>query len=515
MSQFNWPFDVFLCHNSHDKNQVSEIAQQLKTSGLNVWLDEWELQPGKLWKQELDEHLLEVGSVAVFVGPGGTPWSDLDIQAFLLEFARLNCPIIPVILEEVRTRPELPTYMQGQSWVDFRKYRPDPIQQLRERISHKPDFAIARPTLAYPDDEPSPSFDPEGYHLAQAASSEEYVAAPDADVEYIDARELNVDNLSDANGEVVQDEVDYYEAEYYEANDDEANDVEANDIQDGYSEIEDDLSNYSDSDYSDSDIKAEQRIDHPQPTITELHQGIVVHLGDSTHIEMRNIPAGSFVMGAPTDEQGSDNDERPQHEVKVSPFAIASYPVTQSQWRMVARWPRVNHDLSLSPSGFNGDNRPVESVTFEQAQEFCDRLTQYSGWSFRLPSEAEWEYACRSGTKTPYHFGDDISPETANTLDTHNQTTDVGNYPANGYGLYDMHGNVWEWCTDYWHNSYDGAPDTSKPWVEGEFDDTRVLRGGSWDSEPSICRSSYRIGCKYDGCDYFIGFRVVCDPEDS
>ena len=109
MPQSNWPFDVFLCHNSHDKSQVKEIAKQLKTSGLNVWLDEWELPPGQVWKQALDERLLEVGSVAVFVGPGGTPWSDLDVQAFLLEFARLNCPIIPVMLDQGSIRPQLPS----------------------------------------------------------------------------------------------------------------------------------------------------------------------------------------------------------------------------------------------------------------------------------------------------------------------------------------------------------------------------------------------------------------------
>ncbi|MEM8717381.1 MAG: SUMF1/EgtB/PvdO family nonheme iron enzyme, partial [Cyanobacteria bacterium P01_G01_bin.4] len=483
--QSNWPFDVFLCHNSHDKSQVSEIAKQLQTSGLNVWLDEWELPPGQLWKQALDERLLEVGSVAVFVGPGGTPWNDLDVQAFLLEFARLNCPIIPVMLEEVGTRPQLPSYIQGQSWVDFRRYRPDPIEQLCERISHKQEFAVARPTLFYDDDE---------HACEQGAASHEYTSV--------------------ANNHTIARELEANDAEYLDARDVDAPDIEYEDGDPQANRIESEYYDEAERGFNHDLVDtAESPIDNPQPTITQLHQGLIVQLADCINIEMRSIPAGTFLMGAAPEEEGSENDERPQHAVNVSAFTLATYPVTQAQWRTIARWPRVNIDLNPSPSGFDGDNRPVETITFEQAQEFCDRLTEYSGWIFRLPSEAEWEYACRSGTKTPYHFGDDISPETANTLDTHNQTTEVGQYPANGYGLYDMHGNVWEWCTDYWHSSYEGAPDTSKPWVDGEYANTRVLRGGSWDSDPSTCRSSYRIGCQYDGCDYFIGFRVVCDPD--
>ena len=431
----DWPFDVFLCYNREDKGQVTEIAKQLKTKGMHVWLDEWELQPGQIWKQELDARLLEVATVAVFVGPNGkAPWMDLDVQAFLMEFSRLNCPIIPVILEEVRKRPELPAYMQGTSWVDFRKYRPDPIDQLCQKIADKQTFAIARPTLAFPDD-----------------------------AEFIP----DIDDLEIADGEEF--------------------DVEA----------------------------AEGPVAPPQPSITDLHQGMVVQLADGVSLEMRNIPAGTYEMGAPADEAASDDDERPQHEVDVTAFSIGTYPITQAQWRVVAGWPEIEEELSPSPSGFAGDSRPVEMITFLQAQEFCDRLSQHTGRAFRLPSEAEWEYACRSGTKTPFHFGEELTPETSNFLETHHETTEVGKYPANGYGLYDMHGNVWEWCTDVWHNSYDGAPTTSVPWLEDGFDEARVLRGGSWDSEANCCRSAYRIGCKYDGCDYFIGFRVVCESKED
>ena len=496
MPQSKWPFDVFLCHSSHDKHQVTEIATQLKTNGLTVWLDEWELSPGEIWKQSLDERLLEIGSVAVFVGPGGTPWSDLDVQAFLLEFARLNCPIIPVMLEEVRSRPELPAFMQGQSWVDFRKYRPDPIEQLCALISGKQDFAIARPSLFHNGELP-PELDAVSHQRDLVATAYDTAADVDADAEYADF------DSEDFDTEIFDDE-DFDDTDYYEEDEDPQPEI----FEADYYEAEERGYNHNP-----GSGEAETPIDNPQPTITELHQGMIVQLAGSVNIEMRNIPAGSFLMGAPPEEEGADDDERPQHLVNVSPFSLATYPITQAQWRMVARWPSVNIDLNQSPSGFTGENRPVETVTFEQAQEFCDRLSKQTGWLFRLPSEAEWEYACRSGTKTPYHFGDDISPESANTRDTHNETTDVGKYPANGYGLYDMHGNVWEWCTDRWHNSYEGAPDTSQPWVDGEFVDTRVLRGGSWDSEPSSCRSAYRIGCEYDGCDYFIGFRIVCcDP---
>jgi formylglycine-generating enzyme required for sulfatase activity len=137
-------------------------------------------------------------------------------------------------------------------------------------------------------------------------------------------------------------------------------------------------------------------------------------LGSGIQLEMVMIPGGSFMMGSPEKEEGSDDDERPQHEVTIEPFWLGQYQVTQAQWKFVAKLPQVNRELEQDPSRFKGDNRPVEQVSWKDAVEFCDRLSKHTKRQYRLPSEAEWEYACRAGTKTPFHFGETITTDLAN-----------------------------------------------------------------------------------------------------
>jgi formylglycine-generating enzyme required for sulfatase activity len=225
-----------------------------------------------------------------------------------------------------------------------------------------------------------------------------------------------------------------------------------------------------------------------------------------TPLEMVLIPGGSFVMGAPEGELESTDDERPQHTVVMAQFFMGKYPVTQAQWKAVAAMPQIDRELEPDPSQFKGDNRPVELVSWHDAVEFCARLSAVTKRSYRLPSEAEWEYACRSGTTTPFHFGETISSDYANYAassaygngskgkDRH-ETTPVGSFNvANRFGLYDMHGNVWEWCADHWHDNYEGAPIDGSAWVKGGNSDRRVLRGGSWVNVPEHCRSAFRDG---------------------
>jgi formylglycine-generating enzyme required for sulfatase activity len=155
--------------------------------------------------------------------------------------------------------------------------------------------------------------------------------------------------------------------------------------------------------------------------------------------------------------------------------------------------------------------------------EFCRRLSQRTGHPFTLPSEAQWEYACRAGSTTPFAFGDTITPELANYDATNRyaegpkghfraETTDVASFPANAWGLHDMHGNVWEWCLDTWHGSYEGAPTDGSPWLTGN-DSRKLLRGGSWSHNPRYCRSAYRNHLQPVGAYAFVGFRVVCLPQ--
>ncbi len=262
---------------------------------------------------------------------------------------------------------------------------------------------------------------------------------------------------------------------------------------------------------------------------TKLAQYFTENLGNNITLEMVAIPGGKFMMGSPEDEAERYDEESPQHEVTVPPFFMGKYPITQAQWRAVAALEQVNRSLETDPSYFKGDNLPVEQISWDQAIEFCDRLSKYTGKHYRLPSEAEWEYACRAGTTTPFHFGETITSDLANYDAEYTyadspkgkpreQTTPVGSFEvANAFGLYDMHGNVWEWCYDHWHEDYEGAPTDGSAWIDNikilnENDNhpqMRMLRGGSWDSDPRYCRSACRHRSKPDDRNYNVGFRVV------
>ncbi|MDJ0716138.1 MAG: formylglycine-generating enzyme family protein [Prochloraceae cyanobacterium] len=253
-------------------------------------------------------------------------------------------------------------------------------------------------------------------------------------------------------------------------------------------------------------------------------------LGYDVNLEMVAIPGGTYRMGAPVGEEGSIDRERPQHRVEVPPFFISRYPVTQAQWRAVASLPTVIRDLNLNPSRFQGDNLPVEQIAWGDAVEFCRRLSERTRSKYRLPSEAEWEYACRAGTITPFYFGETITSELANYRgdrvydrepegEYRETTTPVGSFPPNAFGLYDMHGNVWEWCADMWYRDYNGAPKNGKartPETDRGLDDTRsVLRGGSWQSTPVRCRSAYRTRDEREDRVEIYGFRVVCESLET
>jgi len=243
-------------------------------------------------------------------------------------------------------------------------------------------------------------------------------------------------------------------------------------------------------------------------------------LSDDVALDMIWVPGGEFDMGSADDDSEGYSDEQPQHHVMVSGFFMGRYPVTQVQWRAVAAMPQQNQELSPDPSYFKGDRHPVESVSWYDAVEFCDRLSAHTGRTYRLPSEAEWEYACRAHTTTPFSFGPKLTSDLANfagseeseTGEKQDGTTPVDHYPyANGFGLSDMHGNVFEWCLDHYHSSYKGAPADGGPWIDSEANEnkSRVVRSSSWCSVSS-CRSAYR-GAVYPGePSYDLGFRVIC-----
>ena len=275
------------------------------------------------------------------------------------------------------------------------------------------------------------------------------------------------------------------------------------------------------------------------------------------------IPPGRFWMGSPPEEPERKETEGPQHLVQLPAFFMGQTPITQAQWQMVAQWreregEHWSRSLEPQPCFFQPEmqpgraapgtsatfrllegettthQRPVESVSWQDAMEFCNRLSQRTGRFYTLPSEAQWEYACRAGTGKPFHFDGSITPELANYYGDQQyingnyayayrpkasrgqQTTPVGMFPANGWGLQDMHGNVWEWCLDEWHSTYDGAPIDGTAWRSSgghEGHTNRVLRGGHWGDLPSYCRLAFRGRKEADRFSNGVGFRVVCLPR--
>ena len=245
---------------------------------------------------------------------------------------------------------------------------------------------------------------------------------------------------------------------------------------------------------------------------------ITENIGNGVSLEMVKIPGGRFIMGSPETEAGRLSREGPQHSVDVPEFFMGKYVVTQAQWQAV---------MGNNPSRFKGASRPVEGVSWNDATAFCQKLSQITGKKYSLPSESQWEYACRAGTTTPFYFGETITSELVNYDGSstyadapkgiyREETTNVGIFPPNAFGLYDMHGNVYEWCQDVWHDDYNGAPTDGSAWETGGDSSRRVLRGGSWYSLPWWCRSANRIIFLSDETDYIvIGFRLVSFPPST
>ena len=276
-------------------------------------------------------------------------------------------------------------------------------------------------------------------------------------------------------------------------------------------------------------------------------------LGNGLNLEMVHIPGGTFMMGSPKNEKGRNwcsdfvenlvgvDVEGPQHKVTLSEFWMGKFTITQEQWQAVTKLTKIDRDLEDAPASFKGAKRPVEHVSWQDAEEFCKRLSCKTGKTYTLPSEAQWEYACRARTSTPFHFGSTITTNLANYQgvdwtyavyddngpkgayraypgnygngpkgECRNKTTEVGKFAiANAFGLYDMHGNVWEWCLDHWHDNYTGAPTDGTAWVTGGDSSKRVLRGGSWTLSPTLCRSASRLRNRPGTYSSTFGFRVV------
>ena len=233
--------------------------------------------------------------------------------------------------------------------------------------------------------------------------------------------------------------------------------------------------------------------------------GLPVEHGDSIGMKFSLVPPGEFMMGSPDTDTDADNKEKPQHRVRITrPFYLAIHEVTQAKYERV---------MGRNPSAFQGDpTRPVEQVSWHDAVEFCRRLGETEGRQYRLPTEAEWEYACRAGTTTRWHFGDDVSEldQYAWYRDNSDERTHpVGQKKPNAWGLHDMGGNVWEWCADWFDEEYYANSPTDDP-AGPPSGSGPVRRGGCWIYAARGCRSAYRSGGRPpDTTVRYLGFRVV------
>ncbi len=271
-------------------------------------------------------------------------------------------------------------------------------------------------------------------------------------------------------------------------------------------------------------FNADEATAHQEAWAKQIDQPVEVT--NSIGMELRLIPPGEFLMGSPESEKGHRDLEGPQHRVQITnPFYLGSYEITQAEYE---------HVMDRNPSRFrriwgqDTSRFPVEMVSWEDAVEFCRRLSELgeersAGRVYRLPTEAEWEYACRAGTTTPFHFGSAMDSREANCVDSTafgetqtrlplKRTTTVGSYNPNGFGLYDMHGNVGEWCAD-WSGGY-GANGPREDPQGPRTGCYRVIRGGGWLNIPLQCRSAFRGATLPVTRRSFLGFRVVLVPAE-
>ncbi len=224
--------------------------------------------------------------------------------------------------------------------------------------------------------------------------------------------------------------------------------------------------------------------------------------------QMVVVPAGSFVMGrADVDSDADTRDELPAHQVTIpTPFAVGKFPITFDEWDDFP-----SSGQQINDEGWGAGSRPIIKISWDRAQKYVEWLSELTGHTYRLLSEAEWEYCCRAGTDTEFSMGDTIRQSQA-CFDA-DKTKPVGTFPPNSFGLYDMHGNVWEWCEDFWHDDYRGAPSDAASWL-ANGDELRVLRGGSWINSAPELRSRYRMNANATARDKLTGFRVARDLGD-
>ncbi len=501
-------FDVFLCHNSKEKAEVEKIREQLKQRGIHAWLDKYDFEPFCPWKEQLYEIIPQIKAVAVFLGRSGVgPWARVEMESFFNEFVKRRIRMGLVILPGCPDNliDTVPTFINDFHRVDFRQSNPDPMEQLIWGITGK---------------KPSAQISEEAERLQRQHEEARRLPQQLSRKQFLKWVGFGGGGLVTA---VLAREIFKEQPEEQSPTQEQPPTQEAPEVETSLQTVEFET------------VTVDERGEVVERDRNKQAEFFKEDLGNGITLDLVYIPSGKFLMGTEDEEierlvQKFDREwfrvEKPQHEVTVQPFFMGKYPITQAQWRAIASredW-KIERDLDPNPADFkdraDSDRRPVEEVSWYDAVEFCQRLSKQTGKEYRLPTEAEWEYACRAGTTTPFHFGETITTDLANYNGDYTyasepqgqyreETTPVGNFPPNAFGLYDMHGNVWEWCEDDWHENYQSAQEYGSAW-RSESSNKKVIRGGSWNNIPSYCRSAIRDRYTRDDRDYGIGFRVVC-----
>ena len=454
-------FDVFLAHNSKDKPQVRAIANELRRRGLNPWLDEEQIPPGELFQDAIQKAIPQIKSAAICIGSEGLgKWQVMELHTLTDQFISKGIKVIPLLLPGVESIPENLLFLKQMNWVSFKVIEDVNAFNLLEwgitGVKPAPDrnnFAQLEAQAQKQKEEERIRQQQEAERLRQ---KQEAVNRSKVTELVADSKPTNKD----------ESELREFEFEVVKVN------------------------------YQSQEVKREKG---QARYFTE-------DLGNGVELDMVYIPGGEFMMGSPEGE--GYKSEKPQHKVTVQPFFMGKFQITQAQWRAITSLPKIKVGIELDPCSFKGDELPVETISWEDAVEFCQRLSIYTKKEYRLPTEAEWEYACRAGTTTTFHFGEKITDKLANY--EFPKTRLVGSFLPNAFGLYDMHGNLWEWCEDDWHDNYQGAPTDGSAWLSRAVGNMKVIRGGSWYNDPELCRSAYRNLDTRDDRGNVIGFRVVC-----
>ena len=543
-------FDVFLSHNSKDKAAVIALARRLQASGVTVWLDAWELRPGHPWQEALEKTIKTIGSAAVLVGKDGLgPWEDVEMRALLNQFVKRKLPVIPVLLPDCPKQPDLPLLLHEFTWVDCRDGgEEEGFSRLVWGITGVKPATIQPHDLDKPEEkrpnEVSAHSPPGSEGVPPATIADKMTALPATGAgneplssEMADSGQAVTVKANESTKEIVHEKHEIHEikqsvnrvvrffASFLPRNrlvvallalgiviwqllQPEATKPEG-------------LNTTAQS--SEHQVAAAETKPSAQPVAVP-----VVSQPVPNEPVMAHLTGGEFWMGSDKkDDYLAFDYELPRHKVTVQPFNIGKYEVTVGEYRVFAEatkrpnqgctiysgsaWSLDANKYWRDPGFQQTDRHPVVCVSHQDAEAYAAWLKDRTGKPYRLPSEAEWEYAARAGTTTPWYWpgGEQAAGAYAwYSENSGNTTHPVGGKQPNGFDLYDIAGNAWEWVEDSWHQNYQGAPTDGSAWVAGNSA-YRVLRGGSWIGSGRRVRSAYRGRYEPGFRNDFIGFRLA------